>query len=42
MSNASEREVALRQDDAVFEYRERLLGLYDGLGRKARCREELS
>jgi len=33
---------SLRQDDAVFEYRERLLDLYDGLGRKARCREELS
>lgn len=33
---------ALRQDDAVFGYRERLLDLYDGLGRKARCREELS
>ena len=33
---------SLRQDDAVFEYRERLLDLYDGLGRKARCGEELS
>lgn len=33
---------SLRQDDAVFGYRERLLDLYDGLGRKARCREELS
>lgn len=33
---------SLRQDDAVFEYRERMLDLYDGLGRKARCREELS
>lgn len=33
---------SLQQDDAVFEYRERLLDLYDGLGRKARCREELS
>ena len=33
---------SLRQDDAVFEYRERLLDLYDGLGRKARHREELS
>jgi glutathione S-transferase len=33
---------SLQQDDAVFEYRERLLDLYDGLGRKARCREVLS
>ena len=33
---------SLRQDDAVFEYRERLLDLYDGFARKARYREVLS
>ena len=34
--------MSLQQDDAVFDYRERLLDLYDGFGRKARCREVLS
>jgi len=32
---------ALRKDDPVFGYRERLLDLFDGFGRKAYCREEL-
>ena len=32
---------ALKQDDPVFHYRERLLDLFDGLGRKARHREML-
>ena len=33
---------ALRQDDPVFTYRERLLDLFDGLGRKAAHREVLT
>jgi len=32
---------SLQQDDPVFDYRERLLDLYDGYGRKARHREVL-
>ena len=34
--------VSLQKDDAVFDYRERLLDLFDGLGRKAYCREVLN
>lgn len=33
---------ALGKDDPVFAYRERLLGLFDGLGRNALCREVLA
>jgi glutathione S-transferase len=33
---------SLNQNDAVFDYRERLLDLFDGLGRKACHREDLS
>jgi glutathione S-transferase len=32
---------SLQQDDAVFDYRERLLDLYDGFARDAKCREIL-
>ncbi|KPK31250.1 MAG: hypothetical protein AMJ66_08935 [Betaproteobacteria bacterium SG8_40] len=33
---------ALRQDDPVFDYRERMLDLFDGLGRRAHHREVLA
>jgi glutathione S-transferase len=33
---------ALQKDDPVFAYRERLLDLFDGFGRKALCREVIA
>lgn len=33
---------ALKKDDAVFDYRERMLDLFDGLGRNAAYRERLN